>query len=71
MNNDFRAGFARTLRGLVCRAIVNHKDVAKSLAGSANDVADMFFVLIRRNNRSGLRSNVRFCHVDRSRDISN
>ena len=38
------------------------------LARSTRDVTDMFFVLIRRNNRRGLRLNI-FCHVERSRDI--
>jgi len=30
--------------------------VIQSLAGSTRDVADVFFVLIRRDNRCGLRS---------------
>jgi hypothetical protein len=66
VNNDFSAGFACALRGLIGRAIVNHKDVIESLAGSANDVAYMFFVLIRRNDCGRLRSYVHSCHVARS-----
>jgi hypothetical protein len=42
--------------------------VIQPLAGPTRDVADVFFVLIRRNNRRGLRSNI-FRHVERSRDI--
>ena len=58
VNNDFRAGFSRALRGLIARTVIDHKDVIEPLAGSANDVADMFFVLIRRNDRGGLRTNL-------------
>src|SRR5437016_4444450 len=36
-------------------------------ACSTSDVADMFLVLIRWNNRGGLETY--FCHVERSRDI--
>src|SRR6476469_705551 len=40
----------------------------QALPGATRDVADVFFVLVRRNNRRGLRSNI-FCHVERSREI--
>jgi hypothetical protein len=50
VHNDFGAGLARTLGGSIGRAIINHKNVVESLASPANDVADMFFILIRRND---------------------
>jgi hypothetical protein len=52
------------LRGLIARAIVNHKDVIESFAGSPNDVADMFLVIKRRNHRGSLRTYIHFCHVE-------
>ena len=33
VNNDFCAGFARALCGLIARAIINDKDVIESLVG--------------------------------------
>src|SRR6266699_4601370 len=68
VNNHFGAGFARALCSLIARAVINHKNVVKSLAGPPDNVADVFFVLIRRNNRGCLRSY--FYHVERSRGIS-
>src|SRR6266699_696056 len=68
VNNHFGAGFARALCGLIARAVINHKNVVKSLAGPPDNVADVFFVLIRRNNRGCLRSY--FYHFERSRGIS-
>src|SRR6478672_10335004 len=68
VNNYFGARFAGALCGLIARAVINHKNVVKSLAGPTYNVADMFFVLIRRNNRGCLRSY--FCHVERNRGIS-
>src|SRR6266481_766345 len=65
VNNHFGAGFARALCSLIARAVINHKNVVKSLAGPPDNVADVFFVLVRRNNRGCLRSY--FCHVERSR----
>src|SRR5206468_7759352 len=40
------------------------------LTGAARDLSDMFFVLICRNDCRGLRSYIRFCHIERSRAIS-
>ena len=70
VNKDFSAGFARAVCGLIARAVINHQDVIESFTGSANNVPDMFFVLICRNDCGGLRSYIRFCHVEQSRDIS-
>src|SRR5262249_11620447 len=56
VNNTFCAGFARALCRLIGRAVINNENVIQSFAGSTRDVADVFFVLIRRNNRGGLRS---------------
>src|SRR4029077_12279894 len=69
VNNNFGAGFARALFRLIGRAVINNENVIQSLAGSTRDVADMFFVLIRRDNRGGLRSNT-FCHVERQKSSS-
>jgi hypothetical protein len=68
VNNNFGAGFASALCSLIARAVINHKNVVKSLAGPPDNFADVFFVLIRRNNRGCLRSY--FYHVERSRGIS-
>src|SRR6266566_4937235 len=68
VNNHFGTGFARALCSLIARAVINHKNVVKSLAGPPDNVADVFFVLIRRNNRGCLRSY--FYHVERSRGIA-
>src|SRR5213082_896086 len=68
VNNNFRAGFARALCGVIRRAVINNENVIEPFACSPRDVADVFFVLIRWNNRSGLGTNV-FRHVERSRDI--
>ena len=66
VNDDFRAGFARALCGVISRAVINNENVIEPFACSPSDVADVFFVLIRWNNRSGLGTNV-FRHVERSR----
>jgi len=66
VNNNFRAGFARALCGVISRAVINNENVIEPFACSPSDVADVFFVLIRWNNRSGLGTNV-FRHVERSR----
>ena len=66
VNNNFRTGFACALFRLIGRAVVYNKNVIQPFAGSTRDVADVFFVLIGRNNRRGLRSNI-FCHFERSR----
>src|SRR5436305_14947277 len=58
VNNHLGAGFARTFFSLIGRSIVDHNYMVESFAGSANDVADMFFILIRRNNRGRLQTNV-------------
>src|SRR5438874_8504009 len=58
VNNHLGTGLARTFCSLVGRSIVDHNDVVESFPGSANDVADMFFILIRRNNCGCLRMNV-------------
>ena len=68
VNDDFRAGFARALCGTISRAVINNENVIKPFACSPSDVADVFLVLIRWNNRRGLGTY--FCHVERSRDIS-
>lgn len=54
MNNDFSAGFARALCGLIARAFINHEDVVQPLASSANDVPNVIFVLIRRDDCGGV-----------------
>src|SRR5439155_20043759 len=66
VNNHFRAAFARELSGVMSRAVTNNANVIEPFACSPSDVADVFFVLIRWNNRSGLGTNV-FRHVERSR----
>src|SRR5437868_3022312 len=58
VNDHFGAGLARTFCSLIGRSIVDHNYVVESFAGSANDVADMLLILIRRNNRGRLRSYV-------------
>ena len=45
-----------------------NKNMVEPFAGPARDVADMFFILIRRNNRGGLRSYTRLCHVEKSQE---
>jgi hypothetical protein len=67
VNNNLGASFVGALSRLIGRAVVNDENVIKPLARSARDIADVFFVLIRRDNRSGLRSKSRFYHVERSR----
>src|SRR5258705_9793456 len=69
VNNNFGAGFARALFRLIGRAVIYNENVLQSFAGPTRDVADVFFVLIRRNNRGGLRSNI-LCHVERSQKSS-
>src|SRR6266550_3985209 len=66
VNNNFGACFARALFRLIGGAVINNENVIQAFAGPTRDVADVFFVLIGRNNRRGLRSNI-FCHVERSR----
>src|SRR5215467_10893808 len=56
VNNHFSPGFACAWSRLVGRAVIDDENVIKPLAGSTRDVADVFFVLVRRNNRGGLRS---------------
>src|SRR6266436_4376930 len=68
VNDDFSSGFACALGGGIARAVINHEHAVESPASSTNDVADMFFVVIRRNNRGGLRTDLSerialpFCH---------
>src|SRR5262249_20452991 len=71
VNNNVSAGLACTLSGLIARAVINHEDVIEVIKGPTNDIPDMFFVLIRRNDCRGLRTYIGLCHVERSRDISN
>ena len=68
VNDDFRAGFARTLRGMIGRAVINNDNMIEPFACSPSDIADVFFVLICWNNGSGLRANI-LRHVERSRAI--
>ena len=65
VNNNFRAGFARALCGMISRAVINNENVIEPFACSLSDVADVFLVLIRWNNRGRLETY--FCHVERSR----
>jgi hypothetical protein len=58
VNNDFSAGVARALSSLVVRAIINHENVIELVTSSANDVPDMFLLLISRNDCGGLRTNL-------------
>jgi hypothetical protein len=58
MSNDFGTGFSRALRGLIARTVINDKDVFESLAGSANDVRDMLFILVRGNDCGCVRTNL-------------
>jgi len=64
MNDHFSASFARALRGPIARAIVDDENVIESFPGSANNVPDMFLILVRRNDCGGLRPYVRYCHVE-------
>jgi hypothetical protein len=64
VHNNFGAGFARALFRLIGRAVVNNENVIQPLASSPRDISDMLLILIRGNNRGGLRSNVHLCHVD-------
>jgi hypothetical protein len=54
MNNDFSTGFTRVLRGLVARAVIDNEHVIELLARSTNNVTDMFFFAIRRDDRGSL-----------------
>ncbi len=58
VNNDLGAGFPCALRGFIGRAVVDHQDAVELLARSSYDVADVIFVLIGRNNCSGLPANL-------------
>jgi hypothetical protein len=58
MSNHFGAGFSCALRGPIARTIINDKDVVEALASSANDVANMFLILIRRNDCGRLGTNL-------------
>jgi hypothetical protein len=53
MNDNFSAGFARTPSGVVARSIINHDDMIELLAGSTNNVTNMSFFAVCRNNRGG------------------
>src|SRR5215217_3496856 len=58
VNNHFGAGRARTFGSVVGRSIVDHKYVVESFASTANDVANMLFIFIRRNNCGGMRTDL-------------
>ena len=68
VNNNFRTSFTRALFRLIGRAVINNENVIQPFTSSTRNVADVFFVLKRRNNRCGLRSDI-FCHVEPGRDI--
>src|SRR5438105_1748708 len=53
MNDDFRAGFPRALRGFISRAVVNDNNVVEFLACPTDDVADMLFFVVSGNDRRG------------------
>ncbi len=50
MNNYFCASFTRARRCLIVGSIIDDKHMIELLARSANDVADMFFFAIGRDD---------------------
>ena len=64
MNDHFRAGFARVRSSLIGRSIIDDEDVIELLARPADNVADMFFLVIGRND-GGDRGAILLVHCPR------
>src|ERR1017187_5200634 len=56
MNDHFRAGFARVRSSSIVRSIINYEDMIELLACPADNVTDMFFLVIRRNDGGDCRT---------------
>ena len=51
MNDYLRAGFTRAIRRLISRAVINDQNVVQFLARSADDVANVLFLVVSGNDR--------------------
>lgn len=64
VNDHFRTGFARVRSSSIVRSIINYEDMIELLACPADNVTDMFFLVISRND-GGDRRAIRFVHRPR------
>src|SRR5438105_10804031 len=55
VHDHFRAGFTRTLGGFVGRTVVDYENVVQLLPGPADNVANMFLLIIGGNDRRDSR----------------